>query len=409
MKTYFTDLICTQCSELHDTRTREPWCATCGSVLEARYDLRLLASELHRQDFGPRSNIWRWAPLLPISNPSTAITLGEGDTPLHQLTQLSKNTHLDTIYLKDEGRNPTGSFKDRGASVTISRCRELDIKELILASSGNAAAAFATYCARGDVQFIALIRPETSDVHKLQIVLTGSRVFDIDSDMAEATDLAGKLAKQNGYFHCTQPYNLYRIEGKKTIAFEISEELEWRVPDRILVPTSGGTAAIGLYKGYRELNELGWVRGMPKIDVVQATGCAPIVKAWRTGMPVKHWGIPQTKWVGLGHPFPRAGDKVVEVMNQTGGQGWTVDDDACMEATRLLAATEGIFVQPAAAAPIAALLLGDKGNIDSKELVVTLATGSGKNQYSKPLAAVGPPPRVSADLDMISHLLEDSH
>ena len=401
---YFTALRCDACGAKHDVGLAHPRCDRCHSVLAAHYDLDAVRHDIDPSQLAG-TGMWRWWPILPVERPRDVVTLSEGDTPLIEARTLSDRVGLGRVFVKDEGRNPTGSFKDRGASVTVSRCRELAVEQLILASSGNAAVSFATYSDLAGLRFVGLIREETAEIHRLQLRMTTSEVFDLKGDMADGTAVAAALADRFGFFHCAQPYNLYRIEGKKMIAYEISEALDWQVPDRILLPTAGGTSALAIHKGYLELNQLGWVSGMPAIDVVQAEGCAPIVTAWRNGTPVKHWGVPRTKWVGLGHPFPAAGDKVVDVMEATDGRGWTVSDDACLDAACLLLRSEGMFVQPAAAAPLAAVIADAGSTIRKDELVVLLATGSGKNQSREPLDAIGQPPRIAANSDAIGAML----
>ncbi|MBI4183537.1 MAG: threonine synthase [Proteobacteria bacterium] len=405
MESAILGLRCPDCGEgaLNTDMTVHPVCPRHGRFQEARYDLAKIAGGVDRDSLRPRRRgIWRYRALLPVRDDDHVVTMGEGDTPLVHARRLGAEIGLDHLYVKDESQNPTGSFKDRGASVTLSKCKEVGVKGLILASSGNAASSFSAYSARAGLPFVGFIRRETSAVHRLQTLIYGAEIYVVEGTMVEGTQLAQAVADKHGLFHCTQPYNLYRVEGKKTLAFEISESLGWRVPDRILVPTAGGTNALALYKGYEELNALGWVKGMPAIDVVQAEGCHPIVLAWKSGEPVKRWAKVETKSVGLGHPFPKAGDQVVEIMKKTGGIGWVVSDAHTFAAARLLARTEGLFVQPASAAPVACFLaMGEararKGH--GGQLIVGIASGSGKNQVDAPLAELGEPPLIEARLD----------
>jgi threonine synthase len=404
MDSYILGYRCPQCAEGHvnTDMTPDPICPIHSDFQEARYDLDKMKAEIDRDGIPLKPNsIWRWANLLPVRDPNNIVTLFEGDTPLFHTPRLGETLGLRNFYVKDESRNPTGSFKDRGASVTVSKSKEVGAKGLIIASSGNAASSFAAYCARGGIPFVGFVRDETSAVHKLQASICGHLLLVVEGDMVDGTRLAGEVAKQYGLFHCTQPYNLYRFEGKKTLAFEISAALNWRVPDRIMVPTAGGTNVLAIYKGYQELMKLGWVDRIPAIDVVQSAGCAPIVRGWKMGEPVTHWGKPTTKSTGLGHPFPKVGDRVVEIMKATGGIGWTVSDEETFEASRLLARTEGLFVQPAAASPVAGFLAIGAAKAKKEygeQLIVSIATGSGKNQVDEPLAALGQPKRITNSL-----------
>ena len=300
--------------------------------------------------------------------------------------------------------NPTGSFKDRGASATLSKCKEVGAKGVILASSGNAATSFAAYAARAGLPFYAFLLDETSDVHLLQAMSYGNPVFIIEGDVTHAGRLATQVAAQRRLFHGVQPDNLYRAEGKKTLAYELSEQLDWQVPDRILLPTAGGTNALALHQGYRELNELGWVAGTPALDIVQPDDCAPIVRAWERGSPMEPWGDTHTVLTGIDHPNPKAGDQIVDIMRETDARGWTVSDADALAAGRLLARTEGIFVQPASSAPLGCFLAMGRERTQKEygnQRIVLIATGTGKNQVVEPLASMGKPRRIAATMEAL--------
>ncbi|MSO93083.1 MAG: threonine synthase [Rhodospirillales bacterium] len=404
MRSYLLGYQCADCEPgtFNTDMTKDPVCPLHGRVQEARYDIAAIKREIDRDRIPAEpQSLWRWSFLLPVREPGNIVSLQEGETPLFHATRLGDRLGLPRLYIKDESRNPTGSFKDRGASVTVSKSKEVGVAGLILASSGNAAAAFSAYSARAGLAFFGFLRDDTTDINRLHTQVPGTRIHIVEGGMVEGAALAGEVARKYGLFHCAQPYNLYRIEGKKTLAFEISRQLGWRVPDRIMIPTSGGTNAVAIYKGYRELNALGWVKRIPAIDIVQATGCHPIVKAWRTGRAVENWGPPATKVMGFGHAFPKAGDAIVRIMKETGGVGWLASDDESIAGTRMIAETEGLFLQPSSASPVACLqALGREKakNLYGDQLIVAIGTGSGKNQVVEPLAAVGRPPRIAATL-----------
>ncbi len=403
LKSYVLGLQCPRCEsgKLNTDMTTDPVCPVHGNTQEASYDIEAIKRAVDR-DRLPREphSIWRWGALLPVRDPANIVTLFEGETPLFHTERLGNRLGLRNLYIKDESRNPTGSFKDRGASVTLSKMKEVGAKGLILASSGNAASSFSAYSARAGIPFTGFLRDETSSVHRLQTLIYGNRNYVVEGDMVDGTKLAGQIAKKHALFHCTQPYNLYRIEGKKTLAFEICEELGWKVPDRVVIPTSGGTNVLAMYKGFQELNALGWINGMPAIDIVQIDECSPVVRAWKSGEAVKAWKQ-RIRSTGLGHPFPATGDRVVEIMKATGGFGWTVTDAHAFEAARLLARDEGLFVQPASATPAACFLaLGEKGAKEyADQVIVGIATGSGKNHVDEPLAEIGAPTRIAASVE----------
>lgn len=404
MKSYILGLQCRLCADGHVNTdiTPDPVCPVHGEVQEARYDIAAIARDINRDQLraGVRG-IWRWSALLPVRDPANVVSMFEGDTPLFHTKRLGDRLGLRNFHIKDESFNPTGSFKDRGASVTISKAKEVKVKGLVLASSGNAASSFSAYSARGNIPFYGLLRDETSAVHRLQTAIYGNRMYVVEGDMVDGTRLAGEIAKKYGLFHCTQPYNLYRVEGKKTLAFEICEALNWRVPDRIIIPTSGGTNVLAIYKGFQELNALGWVKGMPALDIVQIAECAPIVRGWKTGEPVRRGIKHLIRSTGLGHPFPATGDTVVQIMKATGGIGWEVSDAQAFEGARLMARDEGLFVQPASASPVACFLsigLDAARKTYGDQVIVGIATGSGKNQIDEPLAELGQPQRITANL-----------
>jgi len=350
---------------LNTDMTTHPVCPTTGGFQEAVYDLDKARSELDRDAItaAPASlGIWRWGSLLPLRDSTNIVSLREGNSPVVKCDRLGEELGFQNIYFLDESRNPTGSFKDRGASVTVSKCKEVGVTGMVLASSGNAATSFCAYTAKAGIPFYGFMRRESSDVHKLQSLSYGQHVLVVEGDMVDGTKLAQKVADAHGYFHCTQPYNLYRAEGKKTAAYEICEALNWRAPDRVLIPTAGGTNALAFHKAFCELRALGWIDSIPAIDIVQSTNCAPIYRA---------------------------------------GRCWLVEDQANFEASRRLASLEGLFLQPASASP-ATVLAGLEG-AQKKELagqtIVCVGTGSGKNQVDGPLEELSEPPFIAATLE----------
>ena len=399
MMSYLVGLRCVSCGAPTTDRTRDPLCPACGGFLQAEYDLDKMRAEVDRDALAAQPpGMWRWRCLLPVRDERHVVTLQEGDTPLLRMQRLEAEFGCPRFFIKDESRNPSGSFKDRGASVTAGKCREVGIDHLIIASSGNASAAMSSYCARAGLHLTALMRPETVPGHLLQNLICGTNALVVDGDMVEGTRLAQQAADRHGWFHAAQPYNLYRIEGKKTLAFEIAEALGWRAPDRILIPTGGGTNVLALHLGFSQLLALGWVDRMPALDVVQSTGCAPIVRAWQRDEPVRHWGRSTSRATGMTHPFPRGGDEVVRIMRDTGGRGWAVADEDSFAAARWLARHEGLFLQPAAAAPAACLMTGMLADLGQDQVVIGIGTGSGKNQVAAALAELPEAPRIPPDL-----------
>lgn len=381
-----------------------------GRIAEAVYDLPRIASEVDRDRLSAGRGQWEWSFLLPLRDFGNLVTLREGGTPLLRTQQLGERLGLRHLYVKDEARNPTGSFKDRGASVTVSKCREVGIDGLAVASSGNLACSLAAYAARGGLTFLGFIRKDTTDSNRLHCLVTGQRFFVVEGGMLQGAALAAQVAQRYGFFHAVQPHNLFRIEGKKTMAYEICRDLDWRVPDRVLIPSSGCTNVLALYKGFTELQALGWTDRLPALDVVQPAGCAPVVDAWAENRSVSRSAGPGTCLLGMGHPFPAAGDQAVRIMRLTGGRGVTVGDTAALDAQRLVASTEGLFYQPACTTCIAAL--ADPANLSwvqecKNQVIVWIGTGTGKNQLVEPLARLLPPLHLRGSLEEFVELNPD--
>ena len=377
-------------------------CPDTGGNLQGSYDLEWIRAHVDRDEVARRPRgIWRWRELLPVRDEKNVVSLVEGDTPLIHAERLGESLGYGNLYILDESRNPTGSFKDRGGSVTISKCKEVGVDRIVLPSSGNAAACFSAYCARGGIEFIGFMRDDSSAVHCLQVGAYGAFALIIEGDQGVGGRFAEAVSKELGCLHATLPRNLYRIEGKKTAAFEIAEKLGWRAPDRVVCPTAGGTMALAMDQGFRELLALGWIDEMPAIDVVQPDGCAPIVKALHTGEKVEPWGEVRTKSAGLTSPSPGAGERVAAVVRRSEGHGVLVNDSMNLEAEFLIARREGLFLQPASAASVASLMEGAErpGRPEADETIVCIGTGTGKNATEVASEALGRPGRIPPDID----------
>ena len=377
-------------------------CPDTGGSLRGSYDLEWVRARVDREEIARRPRgIWRWHELLPVRDERNVVSLVEGDTPLIHAERLGEALGFKNLYILDESRNPTGSFKDRGGSVTISKCREVGVERITLPSSGNAAACFSAYCARGGVEFIGFVREDSSAVHCLQVGAYGAFTLIVEGDQGVGGRFAEEVSKELGCLHAALPRNLYRIEGKKTAAYEIAEKLGWRAPDRVVCPTAGGTMALAMEQGFRELLALGWIEKTPAIDVVQVDGCAPIVKALRAGGKVSPWGEVRTKSAGLTSPSPGAGDRVADAARASGGHGVLVTDALNLEAEFLIARSEGLFLQPASAASVASLMADAERpeKPEADEIIVCIGTGTGKNAAEVASEALGRPQRIPPDIE----------
>ena len=363
-------------------------CEKCGDYLEAEYALDAARDSLTRQTLAGRVfNQWRYHEVLPIREEKSIVSLHEGGTPLTRSLRLGEQMGLKNLFFKDESRNPTGSFKDRGASVTLSKCREIGAGPVVISSSGNAGASFAAYSAVAQHEAFIFLRPNCGDVITVQTAMYGKTTFSTTGTIPQQGALIAELSQQRGWFHTGVPLNLYRVEGKKTEAYEIVEQLGWRAPDRIVCPTGGGTNIIALHKGFLELEAMQWIDRRPKLVAIQRAECAPIAKAFKTASEMVPWAAsspPVSHECGddivIKAPNPAGGPAVLKAIDATDGVVEDVTEAEVIEAERLLAETEGIYVQAATAAGIAGLIkLSDAGLIDREELIVCINTGSGKN------------------------------
>lgn len=377
---FVTSLQCTRCGAHHDPADARGSC-DCGGPLFVRYDLEAIGRKVNPKDLAMRpSSMWRYAEVLPVRAPDRAVTMGEGCTPLIPLERTARDLGVSKLWLKDEGLNPTGTFKARGASAGVSRLRELGVSTVVMTSSGNAGGAWAAYCARAGIRFFLTLPRDALDPMKKESVVTGARVYTFSGPRTEGGNVAARTASAHGWFNACTLREPYRVEGKKTIGYEIAEQLGWRFPDWIVFPTGGGVGVIGIWKAVAELSQLGWVDAKkPKMVCAQYDGCAPLVKAFREGRDdCEPWTNPLTPPGGLTVPKPVGDFLVLKALRESNGTGVAVSEGAAVRAVRELAETEGIF----ACFPTGVALAGVKrmvqeGVIREQDEVVVVSTGMG--------------------------------
>ncbi|HEV2458735.1 MAG TPA: threonine synthase, partial [Ktedonobacterales bacterium] len=318
---YLTRLECAECGANQPADADRHLCA-CGGILFARYDLPALAREVPRSALATRpwnDGLWRYAELLPVL-PADRVTLGEGATPLLALDRLSAEIGAE-VWLKDEGLNPTGSFKARGAAVGVSRARVLGARTLALPTAGNAGAAWAAYGARAGLPIVVAMPKDAPELTQREVRLYGARLHLVDGHIGDAGAWIADHVRQDDWYDASTFKEPYRLEGKKTLGFEIAEQLGWVAPDVIVYPTGGGVGLLGLWKAFQELRTLGWVAddaSRPRLVAVQAAGCAPVVRAWETGASTTvTWAGARTIAAGLRVPAPRAGAVILRVLRET--------------------------------------------------------------------------------------------
>ena len=375
------ELECSYCGAREDAARAASTCPACGKVLLVRYDLEAAAATLRKETLAERrTDMWRYAELLPVVEGANVVTLGEGWTPLLPAERLGTALGLSALYLKDEGSNPTGSFKARGLSAAVSRAKELGLTELVIPTAGNAGGALAAYCAAAGMRATVFMPRDAPAANQLECRLHGARLELVDGVISDAGRHAAAAAKEHGWFDVSTLREPYRLEGKKTMGFEIAEQFGWELPDAIVYPTGGGTGLIGIWKAFDELEALGWIDSRrPRMVAVQAEGCAPIVHAFEAGSefaePVAN---PQTIAAGLRVPAAIGDYLILRTLHESGGTAVAVSDDAIREAVGLVAREAGILTAPEAAATVAAVPeLLERGAIERDERVLLLLTGSG--------------------------------
>ena len=375
---YHTHLECTKSGEHYPTD--KPRNAVPGGLLYARYDLKRIKSEVSRDVVkeGPAS-LWRYGPLLPIAV-EKAVTLGEGFTPLLQAPVLGAKLGCADVWVKDEGGNPSGTFKDRGAAVALSMYRELGVKTVSLNSSGNAGGSWSLYAVRSGVQCVNILPTDAQIASRQHCRATGQPTFLLE-DWHKGGKLMADGCVANGWFNAGTLAEPYRTEGKKTMGLEIAEQLGWTLPDAVIYPMGGGLGAVAIWKAFEELLELGWVQGrMPRLYVTQYEGCSPVVAAYAAGeSTTQPWGkkidvLPG----GLKSPNPPGGATVLALIKKYGGAAISVTSEESLEAVDQLASTEGIFPCPESATTVVGLRKAlAAGMIKGSERVVLVSTGSG--------------------------------
>jgi threonine synthase len=372
---------CTVCGHQHDAKRVLSVCDKCGQMLAVRYDLERVARAVTKDALKSRPpGMYRFRELTPLADGEEPVTLGEGGTPLLALPRLAAHFGLRQVWGKDEGQNPTGSFKARGLGMAITKARTLGARGFIIPSAGNAGGAAAVYAARCGLPCAVIVPRGTPAAAVAEAAVAGARVFTIEGSIATAGKVVAKAAPQVGWFDLSTLKEPYRLEGKKTMGLELAEQLDWTMPDVLLYPTGGGTGLVGIPKGYEELRAMGWVSGaLPRIVAVQAEGCAPVVKAFQEGaQTTAAWDNPTTHAAGLRVPSPFAGRQMLAILRETHGDAIAVGERAIGDAQRLLARLEGIWTSPEGAALVSALtVMKDRGALPAESRVVLVLTGAG--------------------------------
>ncbi|MDQ2837933.1 MAG: threonine synthase [Actinomycetota bacterium] len=374
-------LVCSKTGERYEADELQGVSAA-GVPLLARYDLERAAAILDRDELASRPHtLWRYHELLPVRAEASVVSLGEGMTPLLPLPSYGATIGLPRLLMKDESLIPTGSFKARGAAVGVSRAAELGVRGVAMPTNGNAGAAWAAYAARASLRSLIAMPVSAPLINRIECVVTGAEVYLVDGLIGDAGRLINAAVREReGYQEVSTLKEPYRLEGKKTMGYEIAEQLGWQLPDVILYPTGGGVGLIGIYKAILELRELGWVSGpLPRLVAVQAEGCPPIVWAFESGALVSE-PFPDASTIAFGITVPKAlGDfLVLEAVRATEGTAIAVSDQQLLAEQHRIARQEGTFICPEGAACLAAAAqLRESGWLAADDQVVILNTGTG--------------------------------
>ena len=375
------NLECSFCHREYDARRLQNVCTECGKPLLVRYDLKRIAKFLTRQAlYARRSDLWRYREMLPVRREDNIVTLGEGWTPLLPAKTLGASLGIGDLLVKDESLNPTQSFKARGMSVAVSMAKELGAKKLAAPSAGNAAGALAAYCARAGLGAYIFMPRDTPRANVIECEVAGAQVTLVDGLITDCGAEVARRKDTEGWFDVSTLKEPYRVEGKKTLGYELAEQSEWNLPDVIVYPTGGGTGLVGMWKAFDELQHLGWIGDKrPRMISVQAAGCAPIVRAFEAGERfAKEFENAATVASGLRVPKAIGDFLILDAIRESGGTAITVTDDEMLEGSREMARTTGIFASPEGGACVPALRkLLARGDVKPNEKVVLFNTGSG--------------------------------
>jgi threonine synthase len=378
--TFASHLECSVCSKAREAGKPHALCE-CGGPLLVRYDLDKAKANWKRDSqAGASKSMWRYAPLLPVRDPAHIVSLGEGMTPILRARRMGEEMGAKNLWIKDEGVNPTGSFKARGLSCATSMCVELGLRKVAIASAGNAGSALAAYAAAAGLEAHIFMPRDVPQSNYTECRAYGAHVTLVDGLISDCARIIAERREREGWFDISTLKEPYRIEGKKTMGFEVAEQFGWTLPDAIFYPTGGGVGLIGMWKAFGELEALGWIGSQrPKMIAVQAQGCQPVVQAFEQGESKSaFWENAHTVAAGLRVPKPLGDALSLAAIRASGGTAIAVSDEELLDASIALASSTGVFPAPEGGACVAALgkLLGN-GFLGAEDRIVIYNTGTG--------------------------------
>jgi len=377
-----THLECANCHQEHEANTLQNLCAECGKPLLVRYDLAKAAETLTKESLNNRAaNLWRYREVLPVENEENIICLGEGWTPLLKAERLAETLPVKlNLFIKDESTNPTQSFKARGMAAAVSMAKELGVRKVAAPSAGNAAGALAAYASRAGMETFLFMPKDTPRANIVECEQTGANVTLVDGLITDCGRIVAERKDAEGWFDVSTLKEPYRVEGKKTMGYELAEQFDWQLPDVILYPTGGGTGLIGMWKAFDEMEAMGWIDSRrPRMVSVQSVGCAPIVKAFHEG-EIFAAEFPNAATVASGLRVPKAiGDfLILDALRKSSGTAVAVTDEDLIKAVKEIGAAEGLFCAPEGAACLPALReMIEQDLVKENETIVIFNTGAG--------------------------------
>ena len=378
---FLIDLVCTKTGKAYSKDQLWNLSPEANAPLFARYDLDAVAKVLRREKLAERvPTMWRYAEVLPVEDVQFQVSLGEGFTPLLQATTLGREIGVPKLYIKDEGLNPTGSFKARGMSAAISRAAELGAQAIAIPSAGNAGGATAAYAARAGLPAHIFMPKDVPQANYIECKVLGAHVELIDGLISDCGKIVASRKEAEGWFDISTLKEPYRVEGKKTMGYELAEQFDWELPEVVIYPTGGGTGLIGMWKAFDEMEQMGWIGSeRPRMISVQAAGCAPIVRAYSAGDEhAEPWINAETIAAGLRVPAAVGDFLMLKAIRDSGGCALSVTDEELMASASKMAAAVGSFPAPEGAATLTALeKLVEQNLVSEHERVVLFNTGTG--------------------------------
>ena len=415
-KSFITQLTCARCGKIYEPDSGAIRCANRDDGrLDISYDYDAIANVLDSELLSKRERgVWKYKELLPIIDSKNIVSLGEGGTPIVHARRLAQKLGLQTLWLLDDTRNPTGSFKDRPMTVGVSKAVELGYKVVASASSGNAAAALSAYSAKAELQCVTFVPDIASSGKLAQLTSYGAKVVRVRG-LETGIDPTVKLLREScdrfKWYPCPSfgSMNAYQAEGPKTMAYEIAEHLNWSSPNSVYVPVGGGGALMGNWKGFLDLKRLDFLDDLPRMMAVQSTGCAPVVRAFEQGVDplrIVAWERPDSVATGLMDPFPWDGDYALKAVRESKGKALAVTNEEILDAQKLLARTEGIFAEPSGVTSLAGLVKELSSNgVEKSESVVVEITGNGLKDPNIAIKGMPEIPVIDASIEQLERVL----